>query len=666
MLVAQGDEFAARGAAALVRLATVVTVAVFVAAWSVLLAPLAQGQGSAEARTAIIMDASSSMLEPDEGGTRLDVAKRATTQLIDSLPETAQVGMLAYGAQESDAPDNHERGCRDIRTLAPVAQVDKATLKADVDALEAKGYTPIGNALRKAAEELGPEGQRSIVLVSDGIDTCAPPDPCEVAKELAGDGIGLAVHVVGFKVDEAARAQLECIAEETGGEYRQADDAAALTESLDFLAQRAMNPYEAFGTPFRFADTAEDGKYLGEGLYQSRIAVDDAPNGGTVDDAPEHFFKVAVPDGHAARIVATPLPNIDLDSESGGQGVDTQLATHYLGSDCNPDEDSEFEIIFGGGFDSAASVQVTIDSTTSSNEKCDNTQWAVGMKTVSDSHREAIAVEVSVQFEPVVTDTSGFPEGDTGEIRSNDSIPSLPITGPKPIVGGNSYNNAAHLEPGAYSDAIVPGETRYYAFDVDWGQTPHLTAATGASVIDAVDQIRFEMFNPLRARIAETKLHFYSDERTEGTAMPDRAVNYLNREANVGGRSHANAGTHYLAVTMDVPSDDKTPRGVEQPFEFVLAVEGEPAEGPDWRPSTEPGPPPSDTPPGTEGAGTEDTSAETAAPSAGSQSGQTDALAAQESADDDRPAWLIPAAVGGGAVVLLGLAGIAVAALRRK
>ena len=64
----------------------------------------ASGEAASNAALAIIMDASSSMLQPDEGGTRLDVAKRAATDLVDLLPDTARVGMLAYGTQESDAP----------------------------------------------------------------------------------------------------------------------------------------------------------------------------------------------------------------------------------------------------------------------------------------------------------------------------------------------------------------------------------------------------------------------------------------------------------------------------------------------------------------------------------------------------------------------------------
>jgi Ca-activated chloride channel family protein len=46
------------------------------------------------------------------------------------------------------------------------------------------GETPIGFALQEAAEDLGDEGRRTVVLVSDGEPTC-DPDPCEVARDLS-------------------------------------------------------------------------------------------------------------------------------------------------------------------------------------------------------------------------------------------------------------------------------------------------------------------------------------------------------------------------------------------------------------------------------------------------------------------------------------------------
>ena len=83
-----------------------------------------------------------------------------------------------------------------------------------------------------------------MVLVSDGLDTCAPPPVCDVAKELYEQGIDLIINTVGFLVDDEARTELECIAEAGGGRYLDANDADSLAESMRVLHTRSINAYE--------------------------------------------------------------------------------------------------------------------------------------------------------------------------------------------------------------------------------------------------------------------------------------------------------------------------------------------------------------------------------------------------------------------------------------
>ena len=137
-----------------------------------------------------------------------------------------------------------------------------------MSATKASGYTPIGQSLRVAAAQLPKEGQRSIVLVSDGEDTCAPPQPCEVAKELNKQGVDLHVHAIGFRVDAKARAQLACIAQNTGGTYHDAADADSLLGVLGRVTDRALRHYEPTGLPITgtadpfTAPTMTPGQYL--------------------------------------------------------------------------------------------------------------------------------------------------------------------------------------------------------------------------------------------------------------------------------------------------------------------------------------------------------------------------------------------------------------------
>ena len=167
----------------------------------------------------VVLDASGSMLEPISGGdTKMATAKDAVHTLVGALPADARLGMAVYGTGTGSSAGEKAAGCRDVRVVHDVGPLDRPALDAAVDEVEPRGYTPIGQSLRTAAAELPAEGPRSIVLVSDGEDTCAPPEPCEVAKELEEKGADLRVHAIGFDVDDKARQQLACAARATGGE----------------------------------------------------------------------------------------------------------------------------------------------------------------------------------------------------------------------------------------------------------------------------------------------------------------------------------------------------------------------------------------------------------------------------------------------------------------
>ncbi|WP_459611368.1 VWA domain-containing protein [Corynebacterium urogenitale] len=126
-------------------------------------------------RLMLVIDASDSMAQTDvEGGSRMDAAKAATIDVIKGLDKNIDAGLIAYGSEESNAPDNRAKGCDDVPVLAGVGKPDVEQLETKINDLEPTGYTPIGRSLEKAAEKLGDSGKRSIILVSDGEDTCAP------------------------------------------------------------------------------------------------------------------------------------------------------------------------------------------------------------------------------------------------------------------------------------------------------------------------------------------------------------------------------------------------------------------------------------------------------------------------------------------------------------
>ncbi|MEV7523957.1 hypothetical protein [Streptomyces sp. NPDC091371] len=235
-----------------------VLAAVSVLLLGALLGPAATASASPRApetpeppRINLVLDLSGSMNDNDAGGqTRLAAAKQSVTRIIDTAPEQAPLGLRVYGATYPG--EDKAQGCADTQQVLPVTVMDpaaRAAAKKQVAGFKAVGFTPIGVSLREAAKDLGSTGKRRIILVSDGDDTCAPPPPCEVARELKAQGIDLAVDVVGFRAPAPARAQLKCIADATSGSYTEAADADSLTANLGALFRKAWRTYHATGKP---------------------------------------------------------------------------------------------------------------------------------------------------------------------------------------------------------------------------------------------------------------------------------------------------------------------------------------------------------------------------------------------------------------------------------
>ncbi|WP_258879615.1 vWA domain-containing protein [Corynebacterium glutamicum] len=213
----------------------------FIVALAFSLSPVAKAQAN-ETPTMIVLDNSGSMTAQDAGGqTRIDAAKQASTQLINDISDRTDVGLTYYGGNTGETEADVEMGCQDVTIVGGPSRGNAGTLIDTINSLQPRGFTPIGKALTDTAAEL-PEGG-NIVLVSDGIANCTPPDVCEVAQELAQSGINLVINTIGLNVDPAAREELECIAGVGSGTYADASDAQSLTDALTRAASRQYNSY---------------------------------------------------------------------------------------------------------------------------------------------------------------------------------------------------------------------------------------------------------------------------------------------------------------------------------------------------------------------------------------------------------------------------------------
>ncbi len=180
-----------------------------------------------------VFDASGSMWGDIGGQTKIEAAREVMAKVVPGLPDEVKLGLTAYGhRRKSD--------CSDIEVVIPMGSDGKAGLLNGVNSLSPKGKTPIADAVKRVADKLKTsEGETTIVLISDGEETCHD-DPCSVIKTLKASGIKFILHVVGFGVNTIQKNQLACLADAGGGSYFGAANAAGLLEALETVKKELV------------------------------------------------------------------------------------------------------------------------------------------------------------------------------------------------------------------------------------------------------------------------------------------------------------------------------------------------------------------------------------------------------------------------------------------
>ncbi|WP_344213054.1 vWA domain-containing protein [Kribbella sancticallisti] len=544
-----------------------------IAAFSFANAPAASAEGELSP-VMVVLDSSGSMTARDAGGsgTRMDAAKRAVNSMVDGLPDQAQVGLAIYGAGTGSSGSEKAAGCKDVRVVQPVGAVDKPALKRAVTATKASGYTPIGQALRTAAAQLPKEGQRSIVLVSDGEDTCAPPQPCEVAKELSKQGVDLHVHAIGFRVDAKARAQLACIAQNTGGTYHDAADADSLLGVLGRVTERALRHYEPTGKPITgtadpfTAPTMTPGQYLDTlSPVEERFYAADLQAGDTA-----YFAATAVfPRGNPRRIEVVDI------KITGPNGADCYHRERELHTRAKDD---------GGALTAVLSWNGTAAG--SSKPKGCSVPGKYVFRITRDAKDgiDRVPVELQLRIEPPVTGSMGEP-AQTSVVE----FAQPPAGAVRAVRGGGSFNEATTLPgSGRYGETIYYGEELFYRVKLDWGQGLAYRITFGGRPDGKTTNIRTGLFSPVRSEMRFDTTAYTGVTKilpTDGKPIATPRVVYLNRNANNAQLRKAGVdGWYYLVAKLGAPSGNDAPGGV--PVTIDVAVAGDKVAGPEYGAST--------------------------------------------------------------------------------
>lgn len=259
----------------------------------------------ADGQVMIVLDASGSMWGQIAGKPKLEIARETLATVLADTPAGTELGLIAYGHRSKG-------DCADIELVVPAAAGTAPAITAAAAKMKFLGMTPLSDAVTRAARELRyTERKATVILITDGLETCKA-DPCAVGKALDEAGVDFTAHVVGFGLSAEEGKQVSCLAENTGGRYFAANDAASLAAALTRTVVEPPKPpppaeatlsapdSAAIASTFEVSWTGPDGQYDEIHLF------DPAARGG--DGALVTRQRVRTDPGHADKRVQLVAP----------------------------------------------------------------------------------------------------------------------------------------------------------------------------------------------------------------------------------------------------------------------------------------------------------------------------------------------------------------------
>ena len=216
----------------------------------------------------IVVDASRSMWGQINGRSKMDIAKTTLEELSFGLPDDIDLALRAYGNTSASTVNN----CADSSLLVPFGERNREYIRQAIAGLRPTGQTPIAYALNQAAHDFDSlESARTLVLVSDGIESCGG-DPVMAAHSLREQGI--VVHLIGFGLGNAAdedAASLQAVANASGGRYVTAGSAEQLKDALQETVATSFSVYQGNMEVAAGSLGSADVMLLPEGEYTVRL-----------------------------------------------------------------------------------------------------------------------------------------------------------------------------------------------------------------------------------------------------------------------------------------------------------------------------------------------------------------------------------------------------------
>ncbi len=195
----------------------------------------------------LVLDASGSMAKEIDGKTMMDIAKESIVQILDSLPENANVGLRVYGHKGNNTKAGKAESCNSSELIHPIEKLNVAAIKEKLAPITSTGWTPIAKSIELGAKDFEQFQDKKdlniLYIISDGIESC-DGDPIQAAKNVQNLGVKPIMGIVGFNVNPAQELQLRQIADAAGGYYATTNTAQSLVTELQRIHELANSKYD--------------------------------------------------------------------------------------------------------------------------------------------------------------------------------------------------------------------------------------------------------------------------------------------------------------------------------------------------------------------------------------------------------------------------------------
>lgn len=195
----------------------------------------------------LVLDASGSMAKEIDGKSMMDIAKESIFQILDTLPENANVGLRVYGHKGNNTKAGKTESCNSSELIHPIEKLNVAAIKEKLAPITSTGWTPIARSIEQGAKDFekfqDSKDLNILYVISDGIESC-DGDPVQAAKDVQNLRVKPIMGIVGFNVNPSQEIQLRKIADAANGHYATTNTAQSLVNELQRIHELANSKYD--------------------------------------------------------------------------------------------------------------------------------------------------------------------------------------------------------------------------------------------------------------------------------------------------------------------------------------------------------------------------------------------------------------------------------------